>query len=90
MAVRSRVLLVWAALAGGALVGCKSDEAIICEKLDACHLLQKGPHFQETDCEYQVENELKPSARDSCAECVSNHQCGEIVNACRTTCNPPY
>jgi len=90
-------LLVWAVLAGGALGGCKSDEAIICEKLDACHLLPSGPPtksdpdgFQENDCEYQVANELKPSARDKCAECVSSHSCGEIQNACRATCNPPY
>jgi hypothetical protein len=83
-------LLVWAALAGGFLGGCKSNEAIICEKLDACHLLQKGAHFQESDCEAQVANELSPGARDKCAECVSDHSCGEIVAACRDSCNPPY
>ena len=84
-------------LSGGALLGCQSDQGEICEKLDACHLLPKGPPtksdpdgFQENDCESQVENELNESARSKCADCVSSHACGEIQDACRASCNPPY
>jgi hypothetical protein len=97
LGVKSRALLLWVALGAAPLAGCKSDAAAICEKLDACHLLPKGgptktdpDGFQENDCEYQVENELQPSMRAKCADCVDGHACGEIVNACRSVCNPPY
>jgi hypothetical protein len=97
LVVKTRVLLVLAALAGGALEGCKSDQTVICERLDDCHLLPKsGPTAQDpdgfgvNDCEYQVENELNESFRQQCSECVTAHPCAEIQDACRTVCNPPY
>ena len=81
----------------GAASGCTSDEAAICEKLDACNLLPEGKPtkhdpdgFGEDDWESQVENELGEAEREKCAECVEGHSCGEIQAACRDVCNPPY
>lgn len=95
-AVKRPVFWLLAALLGGAAGGCKSDEAVICEKLDDCHLFPAGtsaqlPHgFTEKDCEYQVKSELDPDAREKCSKCVSEHACAEIQDACRGVCNPPY
>jgi hypothetical protein len=77
--------------------GCRSDAASICERLEACHLLQtSGPTatdpngFTESDCEIQVEDELSESARKSCADCTSAHECAAIVDSCRSVCAPKY
>ena len=95
-AVKRPIFFVLAGLLGGLSAGCKSDQAVICERLDECHLFPSGTSpqepngFGEKDCEYQVENELNSSYRDKCANCVSKHACGEIQDACRAVCNPPY
>jgi len=94
--VKRPVFWLLALLLGGAAGGCKSDEAVICEKLDDCHLFPTGTSaqlpqgFTEQDCEYQVKNELGSSSREQCSHCVSEHACSEIQSACRAVCNPPY
>ena len=69
----------------------------MCRELDACNLLPEGKPtkndrdgFGADDCESQVENELSEAEREKCAECVDGHACGEIQDACRDVCNPPY
>jgi hypothetical protein len=95
-AVNRPVFWLFALLLGGAAGGCKSDEAVICQKLDDCHLFPTGTSaqlpkgFSEQDCEYQVKNELNSDFREKCSRCVSEHACGEIQDACRTVCNPSY
>jgi hypothetical protein len=96
-AVNYSVWLVSAAVAGVLSGGCKSDQTVICERLNECHLLPITPPtaadpngFQLKDCEYQVESELSSDNRDKCSACVTGHSCETLQDACRAVCNPPY
>jgi hypothetical protein len=90
-----RRVLFLAVVLGCAQWGCQSDAAAICEMLKACNLLPTDPDdpkksLTEAHCESQVDNELGSGSRDKCADCVDSHACGEIRDACRSVCNPPY
>jgi hypothetical protein len=91
------VWLVALAVSGLVTAGCKSDEAVICERLDGCHLLPNAPPtpqnpegFHENDCEVQVRGELGESNLEKCSDCVTAHSCDTLQDACRAVCNPPY
>ncbi len=95
--MKTWVWLVALASSGSVTAGCKSEEAVICERLDDCHLLPNAPPtsqnpegFHEKDCEVQVQSELGESNRDKCSDCVSTHSCDTLQDACRAVCNPPY
>jgi hypothetical protein len=95
--VKTCVWLVALAVSGSVTAGCKSEEAVICERLDDCHLLPSAPPastthegLSEKDCEVQVRSELDDSNRDKCSDCVSSHSCDTLQDACRAVCNPPY
>jgi hypothetical protein len=67
--------------------GCQSDAGEICSRLEECHLLPTGDY--DTDkCEDQVEQKVGKKRREQCAECVSEKECGQIKEACRSVCAP--
>jgi hypothetical protein len=67
--------------------GCESDAGEICGRLEECHLLPDG-NFDADKCEDQVEQKVGKKRREQCAECVSEHECGQIQDACRSVCAP--
>jgi hypothetical protein len=67
--------------------GCQSDAGEICARLEECQLLPDG-NFDEDKCEDQVEQKVGKKRREQCAECVSEHECGQIRDACRSVCTP--
>jgi hypothetical protein len=67
--------------------GCQSDAGEICGRLEECKLLPTGDY--DTDkCEDQVEQKVGKKRREQCAECVSEKECGQIKDACRSVCAP--
>jgi hypothetical protein len=77
----------WACLLLVVGTGCQSDAGEICGRLDECHLLPNG-NFDTDKCEDQVEQKVGKARREQCAECVSEHECGQIQDACRSVCTP--
>jgi hypothetical protein len=87
-----KFLSVWALLLGA---GCESDAGEICARLRECHLLpevaatKSDPEgYTVGDCEDQVEQKVGKKRREQCAECVSEKECGQIKDACRSVCSP--
>jgi hypothetical protein len=69
------------------LAGCGTDAGEICDRLDECHLLPSAS-FSTDKCEDQVEQKVGKKRREQCAECVSEHECAQIQDACRAVCAP--
>src|SRR5262245_49373667 len=81
-----RLPLPWFALACLALLGCSSDESVVCERLDECKELPEG--LTVSDCEDQAVRQVPEDRLSKCAECVEDHGCDEVVTACRDLCEP--
>jgi hypothetical protein len=69
------------------VTGCQSDAGEICARLEECKLFPTGD-FDADKCEDQVEQKVGKKRREQCAECVSEKECGQIKDACRSVCSP--
>ena len=69
-----------------AVLGCASDESIVCERLDECGLMPDG--LSDADCEDQAVVQVPEDRLERCAECVDDTDCKNLVEKCGTFCEP--
>ena len=69
-----------------ALLGCASDESVVCERLAECDLMPEG--LSESDCEEQAVRQVPEGRLEQCAECVEENDCKKVADACRKFCRP--
>lgn len=69
-----------------AILGCSSDESVVCERLAECELLPDG--LNEGECEEQAVRQVPEDRLEKCAECVEENDCKKLVDACRKDCEP--
>jgi hypothetical protein len=74
------------ALAGSFLIGCASDEEVICERLAECDLLVDG--LTEPKCEDDAARQVSQDRLEKCADCVEDKPCKEVLDGCRNVCEP--
>jgi hypothetical protein len=80
-----RTLLPLLVLACLALLGCASDESVICDRLAECDLLDG---LSVADCEDQASQQVPEDRLSKCAECVEDKECKDIQDGCRAHCEP--
>lgn len=81
-----RLFLPLSVLACLALLGCSSDEGVVCGRLAECELLPEG--LSDAECEEQAQRQVPEDRLGECAECVESHDCKEIPDDCRSQCEP--
>jgi hypothetical protein len=69
-----------------AVLGCSSDESVVCDRLAECDLLPEG--LSAADCEDQAATQVPEDRLSDCADCVESKDCEEIQDGCRTQCEP--
>lgn len=69
------------------VAGCQSDAGEICARLEECNILREFG-LDADKCEDQAEQKVGKKRREQCAECVSEKECGQIKDACRSVCAP--
>ncbi len=69
-----------------AVVGCSSDESVVCERLAECDLLVDG--LSESECEEQSTRQVPEDRLSKCADCVEANDCKKILSACKNDCEP--
>jgi hypothetical protein len=79
-----RLSFLFAVLIGA--LGCASEESSICERLAACDELPEG--LSVAECEDQAVRQVSEERLELCAECVNEHDCKTLVDACRKSCRP--
>jgi hypothetical protein len=80
--VQALILTCAAAL----LVGCTSDAASICERLDECDLLPAN--YSVAKCENDVSRDLPDEQQADCSACLERKSCDEALDECREDCAP--
>ena len=73
-------------LSGLGMMGCASDESVICERLAECDLLPEG--LSGDECESQAASQVPEERLEKCAECVEDKDCDAIQDGCRADCEP--
>ena len=68
------------------VLGCSSDESVVCERLAECDLLPEG--LNESECAEQAVRQVPEDRLSDCAECVEDTDCKKIQDACKTFCAP--
>ena len=80
-----RCLLPRALLACLAVLGCASDESVVCDRLAECDLLDG---LSKAECEEQAQGQVPEDRLSKCAECVEDKDCDDIKDDCRSLCEP--
>jgi hypothetical protein len=73
-------------LAAAAVLGCASDESVVCDRLSECDLMPEG--LSAADCEDQASRQVPPDRLERCAECVEEHDCKDVLESCGNFCEP--
>lgn len=81
-----RFCLRFSVLACLSLLGCSSDESVVCDRLAECDLLPED--LSAADCEDQAATQVPEDRLSQCAECVEDHDCEDIQDDCRAFCEP--
>ena len=68
------------------MLGCASDESVVCDRLAECDLLPEG--LSAAECEEQAQGQVPEDRLSKCAECVEDKDCDDIPDGCRTHCEP--
>ena len=77
----------WLSILGVAgLFGCASDESVVCDRLAECKIMPEG--LTAGECEDQAARQVPADRLERCADCVEEHKCGELPDACRELCEP--
>jgi hypothetical protein len=66
--------------------GCASDESVVCDRLAECDLMPEG--LSRDQCEAESARQVPENRLEKCAECVEDHECEELIDACRKHCEP--
>ena len=69
-----------------AVLGCASDESVVCERLEECDLMPEG--LSQTDCEDQAVVQVPEDRLERCAACVDDTDCKNLVENCGNLCEP--
>jgi hypothetical protein len=69
-----------------ALLGCASDESIVCDRLAECDLLPEG--LSQSECEEEAALQVPEDRLEECAECVGDTDCKKITETCGRHCEP--
>jgi len=80
-----RFCLRFSVLACLSVLGCSSDESVVCDRLAECDLLKE---LSMADCEDQAATQVPEDRLSKCAECVEGHDCKDIQDDCRALCEP--
>lgn len=83
--MRPSALPLWL-LACMALLGCASDESVVCDRLAECDLLPEG--LSAAECEEQSRRQVPEDRLSECADCVESKDCKDIQDGCRSQCEP--
>jgi hypothetical protein len=67
------------------MLGCASDESVVCDRLAECKLLDG---LSVADCEEQAQGQVPEDRLSKCAECVEAEDCDDIPDRCRSHCEP--
>ena len=86
MPLTPRPFLPLSVLACLALLGCSSDEGVVCCRLAECELLPEG--LSDAECEEQAQRQVPEDRLSECAECVESRDCKDILDDCRSQCVP--
>jgi hypothetical protein len=71
---------------GFLVLGCASDESVVCDRLAECDLMPDGLSGEE--CEAQAVRQVPEEKLSKCAECVEDEDCKNLVEKCRKVCQP--
>ena len=69
-----------------ALLGCASDESVVCERLSECDLMPEG--LSQSECEDEAVLQVPEDRLEACAECVEDTDCKKITEKCGSLCEP--